>query len=310
MSFLCPDFFRPFLLKSFYGENRRIKNVVLSRNNFYRRPGGGTEIFMIPDFTIFGKTFSAYMITALIGIFAAGLYALYEAKKKKLDEIDFLVTLLWGCAGVFFGGHILYAITNYRLLNEFIVSFGEIWIRGDFFNYVMLIFGGSVFYGGLIGGLCTGRYYSDKKGLPTEQYSDIAASAVPLFHMFGRIGCFLSGCCYGVPSVFGITYTHSAIEAANNVCRFPVQLLEAAGNLILFLVFRNLLRKGWGKGKLIYFYLISYGAIRFADEFLRGDEYRGVFSGISTSQIIAIITILYATAYLIKNKRKNKKTQG
>ena len=94
---------------------------------------------------------------------------------------------------------------------------------------------------------------------------------------------------------------------ANGVCRFPVQLLEAGCNLLLFVVLYWLLRKGFQRGRLLYFYLIAYGCIRFADEFLRGDSYRGVFFGISTSQGIAVATILVSVILLLKNRPVQKK---
>ena len=56
---------------------------------------------------------------------------------------------------------------------------------------------------------------------------------VPLVHGFGRAGCFLMGCCYGVPSRFGIAFTCSPI-APNGVRLLPVQLIEAAGEGALF----------------------------------------------------------------------------
>lgn len=262
---------------------------------------------MIPNVTVFGRSLSFYMVMVLAGIFVAGFYALRQAKKKGLDEIDFLFTLLWSSVGVFFGGHLLYAVTNYEAFNTFLSSFGEIWARGDFLNYVLLLFGGSVFYGGLLGGLFAGRAYAEKKGLPVAGYSDIAASMIPLFHVFGRLGCFFSGCCYGVESSFGFVYRYSPVAEANGVCRFPVQLLEAGCNLLLFVVLYWLLRKGLQRGRLLYFYLIAYGCIRFADEFLRGDAYRGVWFGISTSQGIAAATILVSVILLLKNRPVQKK---
>ena len=43
-------------------------------------------------------------------------------------------------------------------------------------------------------------FYLKRKGLPTWRTADIILPYLPLGHAFGRIGCFLNGCCYGLPS--------------------------------------------------------------------------------------------------------------
>ena len=154
------------------------------------------------------------------------------------------------------------------------------------------IFGGSVFYGGLLGGLLSGLIVIKAKKMNLKFTTDFLTPIIPLFHTFGRIGCFLSGCCYGVKSKIGFTYKHSLIESANGVNRFPIQLVEASFNLLLFILIYYLFRKGKIKGKLLYLYLILYSIIRFALEFFRGDSYRGFLLHLSTSQIISILIFL------------------
>ena len=111
---------------------------------------------MIENFTVFGRTFSAYLICALIGIFAAGIYAICLAVKSGIKDTDFLVLLLWSSVGVFIGGHILYAITNFRYVILLFANLDDIISKKMLFTYLQYIFGGSVFYGGLIGGLIVG----------------------------------------------------------------------------------------------------------------------------------------------------------
>ncbi len=263
---------------------------------------------MIENFTVFGRTFSAYMICALIGIFAAGIYAICLAVKSGVKDTDFLVLLLWSSVGVFIGGHLLYAITNLRYVLLLFANLDNIISKGMLFTYLQYIFGGSVFYGGLIGGLIVGYLYANKKKFPIALCCDIAASAIPLFHFFGRIGCFLSGCCFGVEWSHGITYTHSVVEISNGVPRLPVQLIEAFFNLVLFAVFYYLFKNKKFKGNLIALYFISYGIIRFTLEFFRGDFYRGFLFGLSTSQIISIMLIIFAFIILFVKRFQRKDT--
>lgn len=141
-------------------------------------------------------------------------------------------------------------------------------------------------------------------------YSDICTPIIPLFHCFGRIGCFLGGCCYGIESSFGFTVHNNILNPSiNDVQRFPVQLLEAALNLILYFILFYLFKNNKFKGKLIAVYLILYSIIRFFDEFLRADEYRGFLFGLSTSQIISILIFVGSFAFLLLNYLKIKKSK-
>ena len=99
------------------------------------------------------------------------------------------------------------------------------------------------------------------------------------------------------------------LSSVNDVQRFPVQLLEATLNLILFIVLARLLSKGVFKGKLFSIYLLCYSVIRFFDEFLRGDTYRGFLFGLSTSQIISIILFVCSLVYLIIKFKKSRQNQ-
>lgn len=256
---------------------------------------------MFPGFELFGKTISTYFLAALAGIFMAGIYTCRIAKKRGYDDNDMIVTLLVAAVGTLLGGHMLYGITNIQYW-EYLLSAGSI---KKFFDYSVLIFGGSVFYGGLLGGMAAAEIYIKKKGWDFGTYFDMIAPAIPLFHFFGRIGCFLGGCCYGIECRFGITFHNSILETANNVRRFPIQLTEASFNLCLFLFLNLMLKKGKFKNRLFSLYLLCYAPARFCFEFLRGDEYRGFLFGFSTSQIISIIIFIGTLFLLIKKKYQN-----
>lgn len=223
------------------------------------------------------------------------------------DGILFLLIVI---AGVMVGGHLLYAITHIKywplLFKK--VEFGE-WVRR-----LMFIFGGQVFYGGLFGGLLAGKIATKILHLDISLWTDLMTPIIPLFHGIARVGCFLAGCCYGIECEFGfMTNSNTFIPSINGVTRFPVQLLEAGLNLILAGVMFYLLAKREKnqnlKGNLIYIYLITYGVIRFCDEFLRGDLVRGFVGFLSTSQFISIISITISTILLVKALKKKKVEQ-
>ena len=267
---------------------------------------------MFPYFVIFGKIITLYMVMAIVGILASGLLACSVAKKRGFDDNDMIIVLLCSAAGVLVGGHVLYGITNIKYIPALFHAESIM----QFFQFVGMIFGGSVFYGGLIGGIIAALIAIKTMKLPLGAFADIITMCIPLFHAFARIGCFLSGCCYGIESEFGFTaHGNTLVPDVNDVSRFPVQLLEAGLNLLLFALLVFLYKKISGKGgffdgKLIFIYLICYSIIRFSDEFLRGDAIRGfVFGTLSTSQFISIIlfvgsSVILAFKYLRKTKNQ------
>jgi phosphatidylglycerol:prolipoprotein diacylglycerol transferase len=229
---------------------------------------------------------------SLAGIFAAGIYVSHICKKSGYDDNDAIIFLLLVSIGVFIGGHILYSIVNYRIIIYAVKNIKMIKSFHDFLDIAALIWGGSVFYGGLLGGLLAAKIIIHKR--PQFRYLfDIAAPSIPLFHFFGRIGCFLGGCCFGIESSFGFTFRHSLVEEANGINRFPVQLLEALFNLILFFILDKFRSGNMFKQNLIYMYLLFYSIARFFIEFLRGDKYRGFFFSLSTSQCISILILCF-----------------
>lgn len=259
---------------------------------------------MFLSFDLFGREMSMYTIAAVVGMLVAGFYFTKCIKKRGLDDIDATVFLLWVALGIFFGGHMLYALTNLDKFGYFL----KIKNFEGFKIVASVIFGGSVFYGGLLGGIAAGLITVKLKKLDLVAYADTAASAAPLFHFFGRIGCFLSGCCYGIESRFGFMAENNPyVPELNGVTRFPVQLLEAGFNLLLFVVFFLLLKKEKCRGRLFVLYLLSYSVIRFCLEFLRGDAVRGFIFGISTSQFISIIIFVFSCSYLAGEKMHRKK---
>ena len=265
---------------------------------------------MVGNIMIFGREISSYAIMALIGALAAGAFSYLMAKRRKLDEVNMVFILLFAVIGIFIGGHLLYALTNI----QYFYLIGRIHDWETFVLVMSGIFGGQVFYGGLLGGIAAAAIAAKVlKVKPLGGYADILACAVPLFHCFGRIGCFVGGCCYGVEWKYGITFHNSILESANGVPRFPVQLVESAFNLLLFFFLLWMLHKGKMQHYLFFLYLSIYAVGRFILEFFRGDTYRGIWFGISTSQIISILILIFCAIFgiykLIQRRKIKQKAQ-
>ena len=253
---------------------------------------------MYPYVSIFGTELATYSLMAIVGLLVAGFVFCRGVAKARPDDNDAVFVLLSIAFGMYAGGHVLFFITqakNWHLLAEAenAEKFKEIFVS---------LSGGSVFYGGLIGAFLCGVLYLKARKIPLEAYMDNAALFAPLFHGFARIGCFLSGCCYGIEHELGFADVSGKV-------RFPVQLLESACNFIIAAVIFFILKKGALRGKVFYLYLAIYAFVRFFDEFLRGDEIRGFVLGLSTSQFISILIEIFALIMILVPiiKRKNKK---
>lgn len=163
---------------------------------------------------------------------------------------------------------------------------------------------GLVYYGGLFGFLVFSKIgmFLLHLEMKADQF-DLVAITIPVFHFFGRIGCFFAGCCYGIEysGSFAVTYIYSSGDV---VVRLPVQLIEALIEAIIFAYMLNLLRRRTVQsGQLINAYLASYAVARFILEFFRGDEVRGLFGHLSFSQIVSLLILLLLIVIRLTAKR-------
>jgi phosphatidylglycerol:prolipoprotein diacylglycerol transferase len=235
----------------------------------------------------------------LSGVFAFGICAGITAVKRKYDIIDMVMFFFILSIGVLIGSHALYALVNYKNTFYVLENLKQMNVIDAFVN----IFNGRIFYGGLIGTLVVG-YIVIRKDNSYIKYLDIIAVGIPLFHFFARIGCFLAGCCYGIQSKIGFIYYDNSLTESNGIMRFPVQLLESFFCIILFFYLNHLFINNKFKNKLLYLYLLIYPTGRFFIEYLRGDESRGIWFHLSTSQIISIsIILLVLIRFLILYKK-------
>jgi phosphatidylglycerol:prolipoprotein diacylglycerol transferase len=163
---------------------------------------------------------------------------------------------------------------------------------------------GLTFFGGLISGLSILIICLKVSSLPVLKTLNILAIPFCIAHCFGRLGCFMAGCCFGCPtkSFFGVTYPIDSLPYNHYhalIKIHPTQLYECAFLIFLFLVFILFKTKNQ-----FYFYIISYSIFRFNIEFIRADD-RGIILNqniFSPSQLISVLTlIIFTTIIVTKN---------
>jgi phosphatidylglycerol:prolipoprotein diacylglycerol transferase len=164
--------------------------------------------------------------------------------------------------------------------------------------------GGLVFHGGVILALLVAFYYIRRHGLPWRPTLDALAVGTPLGQFFGRLGCFMAGCCYGRPAEvpWAVVFDNPHTLCPYRVPVHPAQLYEAflALGVFGFLYWFRTRKRFDGQVLLIYFCLA--GLVRFVVEFFRSPlDYRGhVFFGwMPLTQLMALGLFLVCGALLL-----------
>ncbi|MDY4870296.1 MAG: prolipoprotein diacylglyceryl transferase, partial [Faecalicoccus sp.] len=148
--------------------------------------------------------------------------------------------LCYAGIGALAGAKLLYILVS---LTEILTHMGQ---------WIYYVFSGFVFYGGLLGAIIGSVFYCREFHKDFYRQTNCLVPMIPLFHAFARIGCFFSGCCYGVESdILGIpTFSIYANPVETN--RIPVQLIEAGMETLFFLFLHSY------KGNRLYAYLAFY----------------------------------------------------
>jgi phosphatidylglycerol---prolipoprotein diacylglyceryl transferase len=183
--------------------------------------------------------------------------------------------------------------------------------------------GGLVWYGGLIGGVLAYYVQTRSRKLPMATMYDATAPALAFAYAVGRLGCFLVGDDYGMPTDawYGVAFPDGAPPSTAGYLRsvgadipatvpdsavlavHPTQLYEIVLALIMFAV---LWRAGgsWRlrTGQLFALWMLLYGVERFLIEFVRAKGDRIMF-GMSTSQGMSVLLFVAgAMLYLHRSK--------
>ena len=250
----------------------------------------------------------AYGLMVACGYLAAIYYVFRRAPASGFRKDDVSDLVFYTVLSAMLGAKLFYAVTYW---DQFGAGFAAR------LAYVLRSFQyGFVFYGGLLCGAAAFYLLARRRRLDFPAAADLFAPALALGHAFGRVGCFLAGCCYGSPTAcsVAVTFTDPASEVATHLLGLPlhpVQLYESAGNLLIFaLLSAALSRSAAGRlprGSAALLYAALYSLLRFSLEFLRGDDRGGALFGLSPAQSISVLVFAAALAALFLLKGKNEK---
>lgn len=177
--------------------------------------------------------------------------------------------------------------------------------------------GGATFYGGFLLAMAASYWWVQRNGIAFLTIADVMAPSIGLGLVFTRIGCFLSGCCYGKPTdgPLGVVFPpdspagSAAIALAHQLGRdhvalHPTQVYSSIKGLVIFTVLMALQPKLTKQGSTFGLLLVLYGIGRFVVDFFRmyEDNARILF-GLSFNQGISVVLIAIG-CYLLLRKTK------
>ena len=165
---------------------------------------------------------------------------------------------------------------------------------------------GLVFLGGLVGGMATVSWYIYRKNLNWFKIADLAAPFLVLGHGIGRIGCFLVGDDYGIPTNLPWAIAFPNGLPPTNIAVHPTQLYEMSAYFIIFFYLRYRKRNQTFSGEIIFEYLFLGGLSRFMVEFIRTNT-KYIF-GLSGAQYLSILMMAIGAYQLWKMRRLNNST--
>lgn len=199
---------------------------------------------------------------------------------------------------------------------------------------------GLVFYGGVIGALFTTVIYLKYRKVPVLLSYDVIAPSLALGLAFGRVGCFLAGCCWGKECMlpWAIRFPGKVVEIVGEngekmlrpigsgafVEHFykypgefsihstlsksvhPAQLYAVAAALLIFAILQWFFKRRKRDGEALWLLLIIYPVARFLLEMIRSgdpaDSPKIIFGAFSPAQATSVATLLVALIAFIRGR--------
>jgi phosphatidylglycerol---prolipoprotein diacylglyceryl transferase len=241
------------------------------------------ELFRIGNFGI-----SSYGVMAAIAFLVAYWLSSLEFKRRGLDEKLLGNFLIAAMVGGMVGAKILYVLEN--------IPFSEL-VR----NPIPYLFsrGGFTYYGGLFGGALLMWIVAYKNKMSFWTLGDAIAPAVAIAYALARVGCFLVGDDYGVPSNLPWAIAFPKGLPPTDVRVHPTQIYEIILSVIIFIYLWKIRKKDAPTGWLFSIFLILAGLERFLVEIIRNTTPSPI-PHISIAQLMSIVMILIGIIKLVQ----------
>jgi len=179
--------------------------------------------------------------------------------------------------------------------------------------------GGLVLYGGIILAMITYSVFCYRKKINPLLLADVIIPSAFICLGFGRLGCFLNGCCYGdvcdlpwavsfpsesVPWVALLNRGYISMDAAYTLPLHPTQLYSSLNGFILAAVCSAYFWYRPRNGSVLALALLVYPITRFVIEYLRADEFGKWGTSLTISQIVSIVIFAVGVLFLYSLNRQ------
>lgn len=249
---------------------------------------------MLPILLKFGALeIRSYGFFVALGFLAGILITLIYAGREKISRQAILDLAIYTIISSIAGARLFYVIGQWDFY------------RANPLEIIMVQNGGLVFLGGLLLALATVYFYARAKKVPLLNLLDAITPGTTLGYAIGRIGCFLNGCCFGLPTKlpWGVIFPKGSLAEAYcpDLPLHPTQLYSSLAMLLAFLALVWLYRKKKFDGQIIFLGLIFYSVYRFLVEFFRYSPVRWLH--LTPSQWVVIPLFIFGVwglAYLSK----------
>ena len=230
----------------------------------------------------------SYGLMIAIGVLVSYWFVYKKTKSFGITKDQLSTMFIWSIFAGFVGGKLFFFLED---IQRYIAEPGLM---------LKLTGGGFVFYGSVLFVVPVIILWLKKNKIPVRPFLDIVAFVGPIVQGFGRVGCFLAGCCHGrvCDNALGVTFSHpDSLADPKNVPLYPTQLFDIGINLIIIVTLIWFAKRQKFAGQLMLIYLMMYAVGRSINEVFRGDEERGFVLGglLSHSQFIAICIFAVCT---------------
>ncbi len=245
------------------------------------------ELFHIGPVTVYG-----YGLMIAIGVITCVLVAMRRAKTYGVDPDILFNAAFIGIVFGIIGAKLMYWIT---ILPEIIENP----------RLLLDLTGGFVVYGGLVMGILAAVIYLKIRKETVFDKLDLAVASIALAQGFGRIGCFLAGCCYGKVAPDGAWYAvvfPNGAEAPAGIGLYPTQLMSSCFNFLLFFFLWFMTDRVRFRGAIVSLYMMIYSVARFFIEFIRTEP--KTVGSLTTAQFTAIFIFAGGVILFVVMKMK------
>lgn len=164
--------------------------------------------------------------------------------------------------------------------------------------------GGFNFYGGFFSGCITGAVYMKRNQIQIWKMGDSVTIPLAIGLLFGRLGCFFTGCCYGkiTDLPWGVRFSHPESLAPPGIPLHPTQIYFALINLFILGVVLIVRKYQSVNGQIFWLFIFIYGSLNSMAELFRADTFEVDFFGFySLNQLMSLFMAFLAAVVIINH---------